>query len=109
MVPRGSNGAGQAIMDGRALADLPGANQSALRNPVAALKAYQALRLPATSQVVLTNRQNPPDAIIREVYERSGDKPFARIEDLISREERLAITDNYKRVAGYTQAGLAAR
>ena len=33
------------------------------------------------------NRQNPPDAILREVYLRSGDKPFERIEDLISEAE----------------------
>ena len=65
------------------------------------------MRLPATSKVVLTNRQNPPDAIIREVFERTGDKPFANIDDVISREELLAITDGYKQVAGYTREGLA--
>jgi hypothetical protein len=35
---------------------------------------------------VLANRANPPDAILREVYLRTGDKPFARIEDVISAE-----------------------
>ena len=35
------------------------------------------------------------------VHERTGDKPFARIEDVMSREEMLAITGSYKRVAGY--------
>ena len=104
MVPRGSNGAGQSILDARALADLL-AGQADI---AAALKTYEAMRLPATSKVVLTNRQNPPDVIIREVYERTGDKPFARIEDVISAAELTAITDGYKLVAGYTKEGLAA-
>ncbi|HEY3677697.1 MAG TPA: flavin-dependent oxidoreductase, partial [Bradyrhizobium sp.] len=81
MVPRGSNGAGQAILDARALT-------SALlehSDPVAALAAYEKQRLEATTRIVLTNRSNPPDAILREVFERTHDKPFTAIEDVISR------------------------
>jgi hypothetical protein len=52
------------------------------------------------------NRQNPPDAILREVYLRSGDKPFERIEDLISEAELRAISDRYKQVAGYDRKTL---
>jgi 2-polyprenyl-6-methoxyphenol hydroxylase-like FAD-dependent oxidoreductase len=98
MVPRGSNGAGQSILDARCLADLLAAHRD---DPAAALAAYETERLPATTKVVLTNRSNPPDAILREVFLRTGDKPFARIEEVISREEMLAITGGYKRVAGY--------
>lgn len=104
MVPRGSNGAGQAIIDCAVLADLLA--ESA--DPREALRAYEAQRLPATAQVVLTNRTNPPDAILREVYERTGDRPFARIEDVISPAELQGITDNYKRVAGYEKDKLKA-
>ncbi len=104
MVPRGSNGAGQAILDARALVDAFVAE----RDPVRALAAYEAKRRPATSEVVLTNRKNPPDAILREVWQRSGDKPFKRIEDVISREEIMAISDGYKKVAGYDKAAVAA-
>ena len=43
------------------------------------------------------NRSNPPDAILREIYERTGDKPFNRIENVISREELAAITERYRR------------
>ena len=50
---------------------------------------------------MLTNRQNPPDAIIREVHERTGDKPFDRIEDVITHAELKAISDSYKRVPQY--------
>ena len=79
MYPRGSNGAGQAILDARALADSLAAEKDM---PKGAL-AYDRLRVGATAEVVRTNRTTPPDAILREVYLRSGDKPFARIEDVI--------------------------
>jgi 2-polyprenyl-6-methoxyphenol hydroxylase-like FAD-dependent oxidoreductase len=103
MVPRGSNGAGQAILDARAMADC----LVAAADVPAALARYEALRLPPTTQVVLANRRNPPDAILREVYERTGDKPFARIEDVIPEAELRAIADRYKAVAGYDRKALA--
>ncbi len=96
MVPRGSNGAGQAILDARALADcLAGA-----ADLPAALARYEALRLGPTTNVVLTNRANPPDAILREVYQRTGDQPFARIEDVIGEAELRALSEGYKSVVG---------
>jgi 2-polyprenyl-6-methoxyphenol hydroxylase-like FAD-dependent oxidoreductase len=101
MVPRGSNGAGQAILDARALAE-----ELARAAPPQALAAYEARRLAPTSNVVLENRRNPPDAILREVYERTGDRPFARIEDVIPESELRAISERYKRVAGYDRAAL---
>ena len=94
MVPRGSNGAGQAILDARALAEC-------LFEGSDALKRYEALRLGPTSNVVLENRRNPPDAILREVYERTGDQPFERIEAVISAQELAALPERYKQVAGY--------
>ena len=103
MVPRGSNGAGQAILDARCLADLLASGTE----PGAALRAYEAQRLEATTRVVLTNRSNPPDAIIREVYLRSGDKPFARIEDVISHDELARMSERYKQVAGLAPPALA--
>jgi 2-polyprenyl-6-methoxyphenol hydroxylase-like FAD-dependent oxidoreductase len=102
MYPRGSNGAGQAIVDARALADALAVHA----DPAEALAAYEARRREATSKVVLQNRSNPPDAILREVYLRTGDKPFARIEDVISAEELRAMSEGYKRVAGYDRDSL---
>jgi 5-methylphenazine-1-carboxylate 1-monooxygenase len=99
MVPRGSNGAGQAILDGRAVADALAADPG---DPVAALAAYEDRRREATAAVVLANRQNPPDAILREVYERTGDRPFERLEDYVTVAALARITENYKRVAGFT-------
>jgi 2-polyprenyl-6-methoxyphenol hydroxylase-like FAD-dependent oxidoreductase len=96
MVPRGSNGAGQAILDARCLAD-----RLATRGlGPEALAEYDHVRNAATAKIVLMNRSNPPDAILREVHERSGDKPFARIEDVVSREALAKIANDYKRVAG---------
>jgi 2-polyprenyl-6-methoxyphenol hydroxylase-like FAD-dependent oxidoreductase len=102
MVPRGSNGAGQAILDARALT-------SALlehRDPVVALAAYEKQRLEATTRIVLTNRSNPPDAILREVFQRTHDRPFGNIDDVISRDELVALSEGYRRIAGYSKDSL---
>lgn len=105
MVPRGSNGAGQAIIDARFLAGaLKKRGVGAL-----ALEEYDRERVQATSSVVLTNRKAPPDTILREIYERSGGRRFDKVEDVVSKAELQAISDNYKRVAGYDPALLRAR
>ena len=104
MVPRGSNGAGQAILDARALRAALVENADA----AAALAAYERQRLEATTRIVLTNRTNPPDAILREVFQRTNDRPFAAIDDVISREELIALSDGYKRIAGYSKEALRA-
>jgi 5-methylphenazine-1-carboxylate 1-monooxygenase len=101
-VPRGSNGAGQAILDARALAS------ALLENgdPVAAFAAYVKQRLDATTRIVLTNRSNPPDAILREVFQRTNDRPFESIDDVISRDELVALSEGYKRISGYSKDAL---
>jgi 2-polyprenyl-6-methoxyphenol hydroxylase-like FAD-dependent oxidoreductase len=104
MVPRGSNGAGQAILDARALAECISRDADLPK----ALKAYEAERLQPTANVVLENRRNPPDAILREIYERTGDRPFERIDAVISAQELKAISDRYKNIAGYDKASLLA-
>jgi 2-polyprenyl-6-methoxyphenol hydroxylase-like FAD-dependent oxidoreductase len=105
MVPRGSNGAVQSIIDARYLAG----RFKALGVGPAALAAYEAVRREATTKIVLLNRTNPPDAILREVRERSGDRPFARIDDVIAGSELKAITDRYKQVSGAEIEALRAR
>ncbi len=94
MVPRGANGAGQAILDARCLARCLQADRDVAR----ALTAYEAERLPRTAKIVRLNRTNPPDAILREVYERSGDQPFTRLDDIITQPELAAITDHYRQL-----------
>jgi 2-polyprenyl-6-methoxyphenol hydroxylase-like FAD-dependent oxidoreductase len=105
MVPRGSNGAGQAILDARALTSALLENN----DPVAAFAAYEKQRLEATTRIVLTNRTNPPDAILREVFQRTSDRPFADIDDVISRDELVALSEGYKRIAGYSKEALRTR
>jgi 5-methylphenazine-1-carboxylate 1-monooxygenase len=105
MYPRGGNGAGQAILDAVALARC--VRESA--DVAAALKSYEAERLSAANAVVLKSRTAPPDNILKVVHERSGGQPFERIEELISLDELAAITDEYKRVAGFDRASLSAK
>jgi 2-polyprenyl-6-methoxyphenol hydroxylase-like FAD-dependent oxidoreductase len=105
MYPRGSNGAGQAIVDARYLTG----EIKKLGATPAALTAYESARVPATAKVVLTNRSDPPDAILREVWNRSGGKPFARIEDVMPTDELQAILDRYKKVAGFDRETLRTR
>ena len=103
MYPRGSNGAGQAILDAMALAESFAGSPG---DAVAVLAEYEKKRLGPTSDVVRTNRTAPPDVVIKTVWERSGDKPFARIEDVIPPAELTALVDRYKQVAGYDKAAL---
>lgn len=100
MVPRGSNGAGQAILDADALARLL-AETTDLEG---ALTRYDEERRTKTTQVVLANRSTPPDVVLREVYERTGDQPFDNIDDVISRDELVAIQDSYRSIAGFSAA-----
>ena len=103
MYPRGSNGAGQAILDARALADCLQSSESVPE----ALQAYEDQRLEATSAVVHASRSAPPDVILKEVHERTGDRPFERIDDVITADEMAALSDRYKRVARYDRESLA--
>jgi 2-polyprenyl-6-methoxyphenol hydroxylase-like FAD-dependent oxidoreductase len=105
MYPRGSNGAAQALIDVRTLADL--LRQTA--DPVAALRAYEDARLEATARVVRTNRQTPPDFINIKVEELTGDRPFENLDDFITQDELRALSDQYKRVAGFARESLESR
>jgi len=98
MYPRGSNGAAQGTIDARTLAEL----LAEADDPVDALKAYEAVRLPATAAVVRTNRTQPPDFINIKVEELVGDRPFGNLDDYISQAELKALSDQYKRVAGFS-------
>ena len=102
MVPRGSNGAGQAIVDCRVLAE----SLAAARSVEDGLQAYEAIRRPATAEVVHRNRANPPDAILREVWSRTGDRPFTSLESVISQEELRALSEGYRDATGYSRRAL---
>ncbi len=95
MYPVGSNGASQAVLDARCLADLLTAQA-----PKAALAAYAAERLPKTAEIVRANRKGGPERVVDEVSARAPDG-FAQLEDVISREELAAIAGGYAQMAGF--------
>jgi 2-polyprenyl-6-methoxyphenol hydroxylase-like FAD-dependent oxidoreductase len=97
MSPVGSNGAGQAILDARVLAR----RLSSRTRVVDALAAYDEERRPATSEIVLSNRQGGPERVIDVVEERAPDG-FEDIDAIATHGERLAIVRGYARLAGYT-------
>ncbi len=93
MYPMGSNGAGQAILDATALAD----QLATQADPLDALRGYESERLPATSEIVVSNRAGGPERVIDEV-ERRAPAGFSRLEDVIAPAALEAIINSYNRV-----------
>ncbi|MDP4622243.1 MAG: flavin-dependent oxidoreductase [Hydrogenophaga sp.] len=105
MYPRGSNGSAQALIDARTLADEL-AGVAAGEDPLPALHRYEAVRRPLTAKVVQTNRSTPPDFINIVVEERTKGEPFRHIDDVISQDELRKISDDYKKIAGFSLEAL---
>ncbi|AOJ84674.1 monooxygenase [Burkholderia savannae] len=105
MVPVGSNGAGQAILDahclGKRLAETPDVYE--------ALSIYEHDRRTYTSNIVLGDRLDLPDRLIDEVDRRSNGAPFSDIDDIIERDEAstLALPDYHGRPLAPAQANAA--
>lgn len=94
MYPVGSNGASQAILDARDLADrLAGDGDDV----VAALAAYDAARRPATAAIVAANRKGGPEGVIDFVEERAPDG-YDDVHDVATEEELRAIVGDYERL-----------
>jgi len=104
MYPRGSNGAAQSAVDARILAEF----LAACHDPREALRAYEATRVPATAKVVYTNREHPPDFINIKVEELVGDRPFDNLDHYISQDDLRALSEQYKKVAGFSIADVGA-
>jgi 5-methylphenazine-1-carboxylate 1-monooxygenase len=98
MYPRGSNGSAQALIDGRTLAH----EIATQTDPLAALQSYEQKRREVTARIVETNRSVPPDFINIKVDALAGDKPFRHIDDIISQAELRQISDEYKKIAGFS-------
>jgi 2-polyprenyl-6-methoxyphenol hydroxylase-like FAD-dependent oxidoreductase len=101
MYPIGSNGASQAILDARCLADALAGDA----DPEAALARYDAERRPKTTAIVMANRRNGPEQVMQLAEERAP-HGFAHIHDVIAHEELQAIADRYKQLAGFDKAQL---
>ena len=98
MYPVGSNGASQAILDARCLAD----QLVSAEHGRAALAAYEAQRLPTTAEIVRNNRRGGPEGVIDEVERRAPDG-FSDIEDVLSHAKREAIVKGYAQLAGFAK------
>jgi 2-polyprenyl-6-methoxyphenol hydroxylase-like FAD-dependent oxidoreductase len=96
MYPVGSNGASQAILDARALT-----RHLASGAPIAdALTAYDVERRPATSAVVMQNRQGGNEGVI-DFVEARAPEGFDSLDAVASSEELRAIVVGYSRLAGF--------
>ena len=96
MYPVGSNGASQAILDARSLADHLASGASV----EAALRAYDAERRPTTAQIVLANRNGGPEGVI-DMIEARAPGGFEDIETVASYEERRDVVRGYASLAGF--------
>ncbi|MEU1971307.1 MarR family transcriptional regulator [Microbacterium sp. NPDC019599] len=96
MYPNGSNGASQAILDARTLA----LHLATAADAPTALAAYEEARRPATTALVLSNRQQGPEKVMLLARERAPEG-FADIEDVIPSDELAEIAAGYKRAAGF--------
>ncbi len=103
MYPVGSNGASQAILDARALAEALADGAGDIHG---ALKSYETKRLPATAALVAANRRQGPEQVMQMVEERAPNG-FERLEDVISQAELEAVSSQYKQVAGFDMAAVA--
>ncbi len=99
MYPVGSNGASQAILDARKLADA----LAMAEHPYQALMDYEADRLPKTAEIVALNRKGGPERVIDEV-EKLSPAGFTDVERVLSHDERKAIVKGYAGKAGFALA-----
>jgi len=96
MYPVGSNGASQAILDARCLADALARSE----HPRQALLAYERQRLPMTADIVASNRRGGPEGVI-DAVEQLAPQGFADIDTILSYEAREAIVRGYAAKAGF--------
>jgi len=97
MYPIGSNGATQAVLDARVLAD------QIAGSPVAdlpsAFERYEADRLPKTANIVMANRAQGPDHVL-QVFEERAPNGFSQVHDVASQQELENIAAGYKKIVG---------
>ncbi|MGB7318077.1 MAG: flavin-dependent oxidoreductase [Planktotalea sp.] len=103
MYPTGSNGASQAIIDGRILA------AKFLEHGVtpAALQAYDVQLCAPVGELVLRNRGAGPFGLLNLVNERCGGR-FDDINDVLGQDERTEFMAKYKIAAGFAMESLNA-
>jgi 5-methylphenazine-1-carboxylate 1-monooxygenase len=96
MYPVGSNGAAQAILDARSLAEA----LLHAEHPMQALAHYEQDRLPKTAEIVRLNRRGGPERVIDEVEKRAP-AGFDDVDRVLPYADRLAIVKGYAGKAGF--------
>ncbi len=104
MLPTGSQAGSQAVVDARVLAQALITEASV----EAALNSYETRRLKPMAEITLKNRELGPE-LAMQIAEDRAPYGFKYVEDVISREEMAAITENYKRSAGFDSASVNTR
>lgn len=107
LYPRGANAFVQALLDARTLAEEM-SRCAAGENPVHALHRYEAVRKPLAYRAVLTQRTTSSDCINIKVHELTKGRPFRDINEVISQAELRRISDEYKRVTGFSLDAMSA-
>ncbi len=95
MFPVGSNGASQAVLDARALADALMAH-----DVPEALAAYEVERRAATTAIVISNRNGGPERVIDLVAQRAP-AGFSDIADVATQEQLADVVRGYASLAGF--------
>lgn len=99
MYPVGSNGASQAILDARCLAD----SLARAGHPRHGLALYETERLQKTADIVALNRLGGPERVI-DAVEALAPNGFDDVERVLSYTRRASIVETYAGRAGFTQA-----
>jgi 5-methylphenazine-1-carboxylate 1-monooxygenase len=102
MYPVGSNGASQAILDARCLADALARSE----HPRQALIAYERQRLPMTAEIVGSNRRGGPEGVI-DAVEQLAPQGFTDIDTILDYASREAIVRGYAARAGFAARVIA--
>ncbi len=100
MHPAGSNGATQAIIDAPALA----ASLCEHSDPVAALCAYQDIRLPVLAELVRINREKMGPESVMILAEQRAPDGFTNVLDVLTPEELASASNAYKSAVGAERA-----
>ena len=101
MVPNGSNGASQGILDAASLERC----LSTHANVVTAFEKYEEERLPPTSRLVIDNRKTGPERVLQLVEERC-DGQCAAAHVCVPQTELGEIAQAYKKLAGFDKSSV---
>ncbi|MFN5042362.1 MAG: flavin-dependent oxidoreductase [Bradyrhizobium sp.] len=101
MYPVGSNGASQAILDARCLADMLARSE----HPRQALAAYERQRLPMTADIVASNRRGGPEGVI-DAVEQLAPQGFTDVDTILNYEARAGIVRGYPAQARVAPPGV---